>query len=143
MSYNPYQGAYSAPPAQPDMTGKKYCKFCGTVIDADCVVCPSCGKQVEELRYSSPPPSSQPTQPQVIINNTNTNRAPYAFTYRKRCDKWAAFFLGLFLGPFGAHKFYEGRTGMGLLYLFTMGLCGIGWVVDIFLILFKSNPYYV
>lgn len=23
--------------------GKQYCKHCGTIIDADCVVCPTCG----------------------------------------------------------------------------------------------------
>ena len=28
---------------------KKYCKHCGELIDDDCVVCPKCGKQVEQL----------------------------------------------------------------------------------------------
>lgn len=32
------------------------------------------------------------------------------------------------------HRFYVGRTKSGLLYLFTGGLCGIGWIVDIVLI---------
>lgn len=39
--------------------------------------------------------------------------------------------LCLFLGWMGAHKFYAGRTGMGILYLLTFGLFGIGWIVDI------------
>lgn len=38
--------------------------------------------------------------------------------------------LCLFLGWAGAHKFYAGRIGMGILYLFTFGLFGIGWIVD-------------
>ena len=38
--------------------------------------------------------------------------------------------LCLFLGWLGAHKFYAGKIGMGLLYLFTFGLLGIGWLVD-------------
>lgn len=38
--------------------------------------------------------------------------------------------LCLFLGWLGAHKFYEGKTGMGLLYLFTFGLFGFGWIID-------------
>ena len=58
-------------------------------------------------------------------------------------NKWIAFFLCLFLGYFGAHKFYEGRIGMGILYLLTIGLFGIGWIVDIILILMKPNPYFV
>lgn len=38
--------------------------------------------------------------------------------------------LCLLLGWLGAHKFYAGRPGMGILYLLTFGLCGIGWIVD-------------
>ena len=38
--------------------------------------------------------------------------------------------LCLFLGWLGAHKFYAGRIGMGVLYLITFGLCGIGWIID-------------
>ncbi len=58
-------------------------------------------------------------------------------------NKWVAFLLCLFLGVLGAHKFYEGKAGMGILYLFTAGLCGIGALVDLISILLKPNPYYV
>ena len=34
-------------------------------------------------------------------------------------------------GVFGLHYFYVGRIGKGILYLFTGGLFGIGWMVDI------------
>lgn len=47
-------------------------------------------------------------------------------------SKTTALMLCLFLGEFGAHYFYVGRFGMGLLYLLTLGLFGIGWIVDIF-----------
>lgn len=56
-------------------------------------------------------------------------------------NKWIALLLCLFLGLFGAHKFYEKKTGMGVLYLFTAGLFGIGAVIDFFALLFKPNPY--
>lgn len=38
--------------------------------------------------------------------------------------------LAWFLGEFGAHKFYRKKIGMGILYLLTMGLFGIGWLGD-------------
>lgn len=57
-------------------------------------------------------------------------------------SKWVSFFLCLFLGPLGIHKFYEGRVLLGLLYLFTVGLFGIGVVIDLIILLFKPNPYY-
>ena len=57
-------------------------------------------------------------------------------------SKWASFFLCLFLGVFGAHKFYEGRILFGVLYIFTGGLFGIGIIVDLAILFFKPNPYY-
>lgn len=111
----------------------KFCKFCGEKIPVQAVICPSCGGQVEELK--------QAAQPQVVITNTNTNTVG-AVSARAR-SKWTAFFLCLFLGGIGAHKFYEGKTGRGVLYLFTLGLFGIGWFIDLIALLFKPNPYYV
>lgn len=57
-------------------------------------------------------------------------------------SKWVSFFLCLFLGVFGAHKFYEGRILLGVLYIFTGGLFGIGVIVDLVILLFKPNPYH-
>ncbi len=37
-------------------------------------------------------------------------------------------------GFFGAHRFYFGNTLSGIIWFFTFGLCGIGWLVDLFLI---------
>ena len=52
---------------------------------------------------------------------------------------WAiALILCFFIGYLGAHYFYVGRWGMGLLYFFTFGLFGFGWLVDIIRILIGS-----
>lgn len=45
--------------------------------------------------------------------------------------KSMALILCVVLGMLGAHCFYAGKAGMGILYLFTGGLFGIGWIVDI------------
>lgn len=57
-------------------------------------------------------------------------------------NKWTAFLLCLFLGLFGAHKFYEGRILLGIVYLCTLGFGGIGVIIDLIILLFKPNPYY-
>jgi TM2 domain-containing membrane protein YozV len=36
-------------------------------------------------------------------------------------------------GFFGAHRFYYGRRISGTIYFFTLGLLGIGWLADFFL----------
>ena len=35
------------------------------------------------------------------------------------------------VGYLGIHKFMEKKTTLGWIYLFTFGLCGIGWIIDI------------
>ena len=34
----------------------------------------------------------------------------------------------------GSHRFYYGRPISGTIYFFTLGLLGIGWIIDLFLI---------
>ena len=46
-------------------------------------------------------------------------------------SKPAALILCIFLGWMGAHYFYVGKWFYGLVYFFTFGFGGIGWVVDI------------
>ncbi len=58
-----------------------------------------------------------------------------------RKNKWLAFLLCLFFGVLGAHKFYERRYLLGILYLCTGGLLGLGVLLDLISLFFKPNPY--
>jgi len=55
---------------------------------------------------------------------TNTNDTHY---------KVIGYILWLF-GFTGSHRFYYGKPLSGTIYFFTLGLLGIGWLIDIFLI---------
>lgn len=46
-----------------------------------------------------------------------------------------ALILCILLGMVGAHNFYVGRYGRGILFLMTAGFFMFGWVIDIFKIL--------
>ena len=113
----------------------KFCEYCGNKVVSDAVICPKCGKQLEELKTEDIRSNSK-----IIINNSNIVNGMVG---KRQCDKWVAFLLCLFLGLLGGHKFYEGKIGMGILYIFTVGLFGIGAIVDLIVILCKPNPYYV
>ena len=52
-------------------------------------------------------------------------------------NKILYFLLTFFGGWMGLHKFAQKKIGMGFLYLFTFGLFGIGWVIDIIFAIVK------
>ncbi len=56
-----------------------------------------------------------------MTNNSNTHHKSIGY-------------LVWIFGFMGAHRFYYGKPVSGVLYFFTLGLLGIGWVIDLFLI---------
>ena len=49
-------------------------------------------------------------------------------------DRGTVLILSVLLGTLGIDRFMIGDIGMGMLKLFTFGLCGILWLIDIFTI---------
>ena len=47
------------------------------------------------------------------------------------CLRLVALILALNLGVLGAHRFYVGKIGSALLYIFTCGFFGLGILIDI------------
>lgn len=66
------------------------------------------------------PPYKQPVY--VAVAPTDTH------------SKVIGYLLWFFLGIIGAHRFYYGKPISGIVWFFTLGLLGIGWIVDAFLI---------
>lgn len=74
---------------------EKFCQECGAIIKEKAEICPKCG--VRQISVNSNPDLS--------------GSAPNGKS------KIAAALFAFFLGGFGAHKFYLGQTGKGVLYL--------------------------
>jgi hypothetical protein len=109
-----------------------FCVKCGNEVDDAAVICPKCGVPTTNFKQEAPQAAAQPN---IIITNTNTaNATAGGFNYIQK-SKWTAFFLCLFLGGIGVHRFYVGKTGTGIIYLLTAGLFGVGALIDLIMIL--------
>jgi TM2 domain-containing membrane protein YozV len=54
-------------------------------------------------------------------------------THHDTHSKTIGYLLWIF-GFTGAHRFYYGKQITGVIWLFTLGLLGVGWLIDAFLI---------
>lgn len=63
------------------------------------------------------------------------------FTGKK--SKGTAYLLFFFciIGLCGFHRFYIGKIGTGVIYLFTFGLFGLGLIYDLFTLLGQVKNY--
>ncbi len=90
---------------------QKYCAECGEIINIKAEICPKCG-----VRQKNKPAG-------VNVKE----------------DKWLiSILLCFFLGVLGAHRFYTGHIGIGIIQLLTGGGCGIWTLID-FIILLTGN----
>lgn len=64
-----------------------------------------------------------------MTSQTVTMATPAAKTH----SKVIGYLLWIF-GFTGSHRFYYGRPVTGTIWFFTLGLLGIGWLIDLFLI---------
>lgn len=83
------------------------------------------------------PPPAPPAPAPVSCGATQPNNSPIPNTAETQSDvsKFGVvdtYILAVGLGFLGAHHFYLRRFGFGVLYLFTFGLFGVGYLADWF-----------
>lgn len=72
--------------------------------------------------------------PAITITQAQRAKASKVDTYYSEKSYWITLLLVVFVGTLGVHRFYTGKKATGVLYLFTLGGAGIGWIVDIILV---------
>jgi TM2 domain-containing membrane protein YozV len=92
-----------------------FCRACGRPMDPKSVMCINCGVMQD----------GGGLQTEGAMLRSDKRILPAAL-------------LCFFVGVFGAHRFYVGKIGTGLLQLFTIGGLGIWWLIDMILILTGS-----
>ncbi len=118
----------------------KLCPYCSGEIKLADRVCTHCGMKIESNK------EKQTTSKQKQETKETYEDGLYQAMGLEKIgplNKWITLILCIFLGIFGVHKLYERKYTMALFYLFTGGFCGIGVLLDIFLILQKQEKYYV
>lgn len=94
------------------ITATMPCRVCDAEISAIARECPHCGAQ-------------QFDAPETAVAKVDAPSKHRALTTGLLC---------LLLGVFGAHRFYVGKVGTGLLQLCTIGGLGLWWLFDVILI---------
>ena len=115
------ESSSAAPPNEPEGSPREqpgsansriiYCVRCGAVMGGDDQFCHACGW------------NAQFPLPAARVEHNPSERS-----------RLAALLLCVLLGFLGAHRFYVGKVGSGLLWLFTIGLLGMGVIFDLVLI---------
>jgi TM2 domain-containing membrane protein YozV len=80
--------------------------------------CRNCGSD------STAPVEAVPASPAVVTTANASDKS-----------RLVALLLCFLIGVFGVHRFYVGKIGTGLLWLFTLGFIGIGVIYDLILII--------
>lgn len=102
------------------------CPVCGAPMSGN--KCPYCDYEKEPEKNSE----VQTTEKVVVVQQPIESTRVIVENAKSNKNKMTALIVCIFLGVFGGHYFYVGKTGMGVLYLLTLGVFGIGWIVDVF-----------
>ena len=111
------------------------CPVCGAPLEGE--VCTYCGHRLKTSINNSTVQSQNANNISIVtnvVNNNSQNISNQVINVSKK-NKITALILCVLFGLFGVHRFYVGKVGTGLLYLFTGGLFLIGYIVDIILII--------
>jgi len=128
--------------AEPIENKDAYCSMCGVISKIGINFCSNCGNS---LLDSGNQEESVYQRPLTASRHVGSSQQPYAspysggVNYEGQKSRTVAGLLGIFLGTFGAGRFYLGYTGIGVaqlvVSLLTFGAGAIWGLVDGIIIL--------
>lgn len=96
---------------------QKYCVECGELIHKEAKLCPNCGVSQPSFDQSS----------------------------KSESEQTVAGIFAILLGGLGVHKFYQGRIGLGVIYLcfsWTFIPAIVGFIEGILILVANEDEYY-
>ena len=130
-----------APAQDKKESGIQKCPYCNEPIKDGLLFCPSCGKRLaptpgntelkDQVQQQQQEQHQEQQDPKMHVYVHESDKEIYTDgPFGKVVNKVAYCLLALFLGGIGAHKFYAGKTKMGIIYLlfcwtFVPGVLGL------------------
>ena len=112
------------------------CEDCGSKqydkLDETTYRCSYCGR-TEELYFKKEQQEEQeePQKNEVVSEEPIFDEFEESTIKHVSTHNIVIFILTILFGYVGVQHFMRGRILLGVVYLCTYGLCGIGWIIDI------------